>query len=194
MKAIVQFIWVLTFSLWVGSANATLIDNSDTTADTITGLKWLDLTETLGMSVQNIWDDVGGLFSAGWSVATSTQVDELFAHAGVPAPASGLNVYTDSTLTDYMRSLFGTTGYLAGDAPYGLALADNGGNRASLPYYLSQSRESRTVGSSECCVLYTDAANDAGVWLVMPSEVPIPSTVALVLLGFLAMTRRKINT
>jgi hypothetical protein len=191
MKNILRFFSVLAFSLWVGSVNATLIDNGDTTVDPITGLTWLDLTESLGMSVQDVWDDVGGFLSAGWSVASSAQVDELFAHAGVPAPSSELNLYKDSAITDYMLGLFGITGYLAVDEPFGVGLADNGGNRATVPYYMTrQIEESRTAGSSECCVLYTDASDEAGVWLIMPAKVPVPSSIALVALGLLGLVRK----
>jgi hypothetical protein len=193
---------LLVVALSASSANAALIDQGDITVDTGTGLKWLDLTETLDLSIQDIRDGFGGFLDDGWSVATSSQVDQLFSNAGATAPASDLHFYPDATITDNMLDLFGITGFLTGSpyggvlpgpiydqAPYGLGLADNENGMASLPIFISQGADSATAGSSECCVLYTDSGPDAGVWLTMTTEVPLPSSLALVGVALLGLAR-----
>lgn len=192
----------LVLATWASSANAALIDQGNITFDTGTGLRWLDLTETVNLSIQDIWDGVGDFLHEGWSVATSSQVDQLFSNAGATDPASDLHFYPDATITDNMLDLFGITGYLTGppfggvlptpiydQAPYGLGLADNETGMASLPIFISQGADSATAGSSECCVLYTDFAPQAGVWLVMPASIPLPSSFALVGLAILGVMR-----
>ena len=202
MTRIIPDVLLLTLALWAVSANATLIDQGDITVDTGTGLKWLDLTATLDLSIQDIWNGAGGYIDNGWSVATSSQVDQLFSSAGATAPASDLHFYPDATITDDLLQLFGTTGYLTGSpygggqsgpiytqAPYGLGLADNETGQASLPIYISQAADSATAGSSECCVNYTDSGPDAGVWLTMPTDIPLPSSLALVGVALLGLAR-----
>lgn len=64
-------------------ASAALIDLGSTTLDTATGLYWLDLTITQGLSIQVVSTNLqpGGLF-AGYRFATSSELLTLFAHAG----------------------------------------------------------------------------------------------------------------
>ena len=74
----------------VGCATAGLIDNTTYTTDTVTGLDWLDLTVTRGLS----YDDVVGQFSSGqlyegWRFASRTEVWEFWTNAGGTGPFSG---------------------------------------------------------------------------------------------------------
>lgn len=59
------------------------------TRDTVAGLDWLDLPETLGLSVDDVQAGAGGYLTAGWSVATTAQVCGLFGAAGVTYPCPG---------------------------------------------------------------------------------------------------------
>jgi hypothetical protein len=56
----------------------TLIDNGDTTIDTTSGLEWLDLTLTQGISALDVLAGYGGYIEAGWTFATVEQVCDLF--------------------------------------------------------------------------------------------------------------------
>ena len=38
----------------IGAAQATIVDNGDTTIDTASGLEWLDVTKTVNMSYNNV--------------------------------------------------------------------------------------------------------------------------------------------
>ncbi|MCW9013131.1 MAG: hypothetical protein OQL06_05050 [Gammaproteobacteria bacterium] len=77
---------MLTFSLlvWSFGIHAELIDKQKYTVDTATGLDWLDLTETQGLSYSEVSAQLeqGGQL-AGWSYATQQQLNELFKNAGL---------------------------------------------------------------------------------------------------------------
>ena len=62
------------------------------TRDTRTGLDWLDLTETVGLSLNEILGGAGGWLADGWRYADQTQMCELmesFEIAGTPCPQNG---------------------------------------------------------------------------------------------------------
>lgn len=65
------------------TVNASIIDNGTYVTDTATGWDWLDLTQTAGMS----YDDVtlqlgpGGLYE-GWSYATRAELETLWGAFG----------------------------------------------------------------------------------------------------------------
>ncbi|MCW8911259.1 MAG: hypothetical protein OQK76_11655, partial [Gammaproteobacteria bacterium] len=82
------------------SANATIIEANwqsvgDITRDTVSGLNWLDLTETLGMSRIAVEDQLvaGGQFE-GFRYATADEVVGLWANWGV-----NLGLGADMTIT-----------------------------------------------------------------------------------------------
>jgi len=80
---------VLTTAL-ASPAGATLveidgwaIDDGLLTRDTDTGLDWLDLTETAGHSINDMFrSEVGGLLDDGFRIATMAEVLDLYDHAG----------------------------------------------------------------------------------------------------------------
>lgn len=61
--------------LLAAPAGATLIDLGNVTRDTDSGLEWLDLTETLGLSYGDVTS--GPLFAAGWRYPTDAEVYDL---------------------------------------------------------------------------------------------------------------------
>ena len=75
-------------------ANASIIDNGNYTTDTLSGLDWLDLTETTGRNYNEVYDDInnsGGDFGAGeWRYASQSEFQSLLSnkHAAIrPAMA-----------------------------------------------------------------------------------------------------------
>jgi hypothetical protein len=83
------------------------------TIDTMTGLAWLDLTASAGLSYQQVLADTqpGGIFS-GFRFATAPEVLNLYTSAGIP----GIGYYPLSTppiLT--LISLIGATGTINGE-------------------------------------------------------------------------------
>ncbi len=63
--------------------SALLIDNGSYTTDSESGLDWLDLTETIGMSYNDVSSQFGygGLFE-GWQYATRNEISTLINAAG----------------------------------------------------------------------------------------------------------------
>jgi hypothetical protein len=100
-------------------AKANLIEATDPcfgvnslTVDTMTGLAWLDLTASAGLSYQQVLADTqpGGIFS-GFRFATAPEILNLYTSAGIP----GTGYYplsTPSILT--LISLIGASGTING--------------------------------------------------------------------------------
>lgn len=77
--------------LWASTASAILVDRGVYTTDAATGLDWLDLTESRGLSYDTVSDrmDPGERF-AGWRFATRAEVHQFWASAGGTGPFTGL--------------------------------------------------------------------------------------------------------
>jgi hypothetical protein len=72
----------------VSPANAAIIDNDWYTTDTESGLDWLDVTETVGMSYNIVFAQLvtGGTYE-GWRYATGDEVNTLVSNALSISPA-----------------------------------------------------------------------------------------------------------
>jgi len=84
-------------------------DNGSTTVDTGTGLEWLDLTETQGLSYNQVLAQTGagGLF-AGYRFAEAYEVETLFDNAGGTGPYLGSDPSHDAFVPGLL-SLWGVT-------------------------------------------------------------------------------------
>jgi hypothetical protein len=153
------------------ATNAELVEglcdgNPDTTVtcDTDTGLEWLDLTETLGLSASGFLADEGGWRSAGWSFATGSMVDQLFLNAG----AVSLDNTTDASNENkpavlLLLSLLGATHIEPGFADFGSGFASGG----SAPFYLRDRQGLelyKFYGSSNCCLPPTLTSDGSGIY------------------------------
>lgn len=64
------------------------------TRDTASGLDWLDVTETRGVTFDAVEAGAGGWIAAGWRHATGAEVCALFTTlGGVPSPCPGAQIY-----------------------------------------------------------------------------------------------------
>ena len=101
-KAKVISIVVATLAIASLSSNSSseLIDKGRYTADTVSGLDWLDLSYTLGRSYNSVANGLGGFIEGGWRIATTAEVDDLFSRA--TQASEGVTVspsdYYDSTV------------------------------------------------------------------------------------------------
>ena len=101
----------LTISL---SANAVIMDLGYITRDTATGLDWLDVTETRGLSYNNVVSEMGvdGAYE-GWRYATEGELATVIINFGY----TPLN-YNPSSLDCIICDFYGNDGPTLPDDPY----------------------------------------------------------------------------
>ncbi len=95
--------------LVAGDAHATLIDLGGVTRDTATQLDWLDVTTTVGLSMNDIAADVGGYANAGWRHAKTIEVCDLFISHGAGLAPCPLNQDVSGNLNVPLINLLGIT-------------------------------------------------------------------------------------
>jgi len=181
------------------SADAALIDNGTFTTDTASGLDWLDLAQTSGLSM-------AGALAANseWRNATNSEVQNLFDQlfngyfdteaGGWSNSANG--AYTDQ-FTDVInfRNLFGNTqtGF-SFQFTFGLYEDQAGIIREMGTQLYIPSNQTVVQGMNFSQVRdTTTAVTGRGTFLVHSSVVPVPATVWLFgsALGLIGWFRRK---
>lgn len=115
MKFVLLILCLLNFG--ITSAFASLIDNNSYTSDAVSGLDWLDVTETVGLSAREVYAqmEVGGDYE-GWHYATGDELNTLiFNYTG---SMTNLNSQTDQPdhQIDGLISLLGATETLTSDS------------------------------------------------------------------------------
>ena len=182
-----MFAVCLLVSTASNSASIDIIDNGDYTTDSISGLDWLDLTITRGMSYNQVIADINfeGTLS-GWRYATVTELTALISNSQWRTDSnSQLWSYLGGTLAigyaDFINGIYGSV--INSSVPNAqLYIIRSNGNR----YF-------RPLNS----YLDPDFANEGlGSFLVRETQlsaVPIPATAWLLtsaLLGFFGLRGR----
>jgi len=146
------------------------------TYDAATGLYWLDLTQTLNLSVPDVLGGAGGWIPSGWRYATPGEICGLFASYAIAVASCG-GATGSSASGDHLLSL---QQYL------GLTL-DNGINRGTWGFYddggdpgrVGIARLTYQVTPDQSDVLVQNSATSAiavstyGNWLVRNTAVPV---------------------
>lgn len=158
--------------------------------DSQTGLEWLRLDETFGMSYEQVTSqmDAGETFS-GFAVASPADVTTLFKDGHVWAPLSPLTGPADLAAGAAFTSLFGYVDN--GDAllTQGMTSMATGPGGFSQRTFGLGYRPGVSISSFDDAALSRFAAFDnAGTWLIRTvPAVPEPSTYLLVAIGLLAV-------
>jgi hypothetical protein len=152
------------------------------TQDTVSGLEWLDLTETLDQSFNDIQADFGGFITAGFRFATEIEVRALYLSVGIAdlsntVPASSAN-FPGANL---LLQLMGCTGLpvaCAGNAPFfqGLIEQDIDPARAGQTVMVLDLTAETARGGVPCCLGSKDDHSIAvGSYLVRPIGIAVPN-------------------
>ena len=174
-----------------GQANAALLDLGGFTADTNSGLDWLDLTATQSLSYNElvVATGPGGAFEE-YRLATVAEVDTLFIAAGLPA--SG-NETTDFAAVNALIGLVGSTstqdGFLEAFGITATPGISSGHRVVSLDYF---TRDPLSLYGLFNGLTYGDSFGPdiAGGWLVRPTVVPLPPAAWLFGAALLLLWRR----
>jgi hypothetical protein len=204
VRALLVILWCLV----AGGASAVgLQDLGAVTRDPATGLDWLDLTQSLGLSYDDVENGVGNdLAAQGWRHATASEVCALFAtYALAPEPCGVDNRTASQPSTGAVESLIdllGDTGSVIGVSstpPYdpvvtgSVGLLDDGdGTQAvgegSLGHNLLNGDEETSVFVNWITAITVNPTT--GHFLVRPAPEPAGGPAAAIILLVLAALRR----
>ena len=185
----------------IGGAQAGIIDHGSYLTDTGTGLDWLDLTATQGLSYNSV---LSSMPAGGWQYASMAQVSALFVNAGGVPPFnfSGGNgsVLVQGPATSLLTSLMGDTSPLG--LPGGAGLTSDidlsPGCCGPYPHFIAMYLDLPPTTNYLLVPFGSLDPNgsDRGVgsFLVRNTSVPEPITISLFgvgLAGAVALSRRK---
>lgn len=109
LRRYLQTITCIVLITGAAATNAALIDHGSYTTDQISGLDWLDLTATRGMSYEEV---IGQLSSGqkfeGWRFASRADVTKFWIDAGGVGPFTGL-ASGSTNWVGHLQTLWGKT-------------------------------------------------------------------------------------
>ena len=179
------------------SANGALISTDDaafgvgsTTTDTESGLEWLDLTFSTGLSYDQITLQtvVGGTFE-GFRLALVSDVRGLFDAAGLPTVTSDTNDFgAVNALIDLIGSTSSQGGFLESLGVTGSPGGPGSHLRAGLDFFIGNGQPLYRVNLGSGAQGDTAAFDSFGGWLVRDARpVSEPGAILLLLSGLLAL-------
>jgi len=156
-KSLKLFLIVFFFSL-SNNVNAELVDNEAYTSDKKTGLDWLDLSQTKGLSYNYVLSQFksGGEFE-GWEFATREQINVFLSNAGyVVGLKPGGNLSAISSLLDMWGVISIRSSNELGDQSkfmYGVPYAIGLPKKNNLRVYVGSIAKSGVIGRERGLVL-----------------------------------------
>lgn len=174
------------------------------TRDKGTGLEWLDLTETVDMSLNNVLAETGfGGMLGGWQIADNALVTELWTNAGIPNisftfyeenydPVNDLldllgTTYTDPVEVDYRLS-WGRTSNSYSIGEHNVTLLWERTWTSGIPEAMAAINTNPQQQPNDL------PSPTMGTYLYRETVVPIPAAVWLFstgLIGLIGLARRK---
>ena len=153
--------------------------------DTSTGLRWLRLGFTNGLS----FDDVSQRFGAGeqfsgYRYATRTEIRQFWTDAGIVDLSGGRSPQNYGPVRA-LQALLGTNDG-RGTLSYGRS-ADVGGPATHFTPRIQVNAFGDGIADLTCCAMFDNVRNPTGSWLVTAS-VPEPGEVAFVLAGMAVLS------
>ena len=195
------YIGIAIFGITTTSAQAVLMEKDLNapldkliTLDTDTGLEWLDVDATLGLSYNQA---VGSIFviSQGFRHANSSEFTQLLLNAGFTNTTGGVSTdAADAAAYNLLSALVGITINVPGSQVTASAWLDGGPNENNVrigfyamypPFDVGLGDRYQTF-SGQCCDTKDYAVSHRGNWLVRsatPDSAAIPEPGALALFG-----------
>jgi hypothetical protein len=226
MKLLIKIFVISAIALASMSANAELIStdwkntgDSLATLDDKTGIEWLDLTQTMNMSIDHVESLLDSTFS-GWRIPTRSEVSKMFYNYSPETSSVADNEtyeQTSKSSAQLFESLFGGADHgNANKASLGMYLNTDksslGGYNviyAGVTYgvnnyeenggYIVDSRDLSNVTSTQLSYMGVYLVSDGGTTLSSINDpsinagsanVPLPATAALLGLGLLGFGAR----
>ncbi len=197
-----KILGILLFFVYL-TADAALIDNGTYTSDTLSGLDWLELSETSSQSYADALTN-----NPGWRHATNAEVENLFTISFVNYVENSASEHLSTTsFGDYpgqstdvstFLGLIGQSNSFGSDLySFGLYKDEDAIFRMMGTYALDNTFSVTAVYSDEYVTDYSSAASNGspyfGTYIVRSSIVPVPAALWLFAsaLSGLAWSRRK---
>jgi len=173
----ILFILISVFAFGA-SVNAELIKSGNVLQDTDTGLEWLDMSHSVGISARSIimGSDPDDLTSQGWSHASLAQISTLLMHAGITEPFNGAQSPGNFESADLLISLLGATGSF-GDSVSIQAFSGEGPGPPNFftPVVIASTTPTGSIGGADLPgpgVPFFVVNPTIGNWLFRPSPTP----------------------
>jgi len=112
-KTFKSLVLLFMLSAMASVVNAALIDNGITTLDDVTGLEWLDITETTGLSYNQVLSSTY-VVNGGYRFATEAEIMGLYASAGGTGTQSAARTVENKAPSILLLGLMGCTSALIG--------------------------------------------------------------------------------
>jgi hypothetical protein len=197
LKSKIALSILLGMLIFSSSANAVLIDYGNLTRDSESGLDWLDLTVTAGLSYENALAN-----NAGWRYASNDEVTNLFHQVFEGYYPTNIDGYTRSTdpggsyaglFEDALlfHNLFGEVHFTG--TSMGMYIDENNQKRVLGVWQSDFRPDGRTIvygpDLREGHYIYPDRFHfpDFASFLVKEAPVPVPTTLSLMLLAVLPL-------
>lgn len=179
---------------FAGQAHSALVDNGVVTTDTSSGLNWLDLSESLGLSYDYVSSQFGsGGDFVGYRHATRDETEDFFANAGIVGVTNGYNDFNYQPILD-LAALLGTPLNPPTTGVRGVFdefLTSNNTYSTWVPL-VNHTNLTGVIGYSNSTP--DSSGSTTGHFLVSVSPVPVPAAVWLfgtALLGLVGFSKRR---